>query len=142
MYFASIAITLVLSVSGAVYGAPTAKRDSTSTVPPQVCTGTNGSGTCTNLNFSAADSNGTPKDKTVQDCTNVSNAKSMVMDVSDDCETFPFADCQFINPADNSDIGVVSEFFSDDSGDLSSAGTIKSISCTRIDGLVNGLFPQ
>jgi hypothetical protein len=58
--------------------------------------------------------------------------------------THSFADCQFINPADNTDIQVVHEIFSDEpeAGDLSSVGTIASISCTRIDGLVNGLFPQ
>ncbi|KAJ6532405.1 hypothetical protein B0H19DRAFT_1241825 [Mycena capillaripes] len=141
MYFASIALTLVLSLSGAVYGAPmNSKRDSTSTVPPQVCTGTNGSGTCTNLNFAPTDSNGVPKDNS-PDCTNVSGAKSLVMDVSDDCETFPFPNCQFIN---GDDIEVVHEIFSDEpeAGDLSSVGTIASISCSRIDGLVNGLFPQ
>ncbi|KAJ7910761.1 hypothetical protein B0H13DRAFT_2660846 [Mycena leptocephala] len=140
MYFASIALTFVLSLSGVVYGAP---AEGQHYAPPQVCTGTNGSGTCTNLNFAAADSNGVPKDNSPF-CTNVSNAKSLIMDVSDDCETFPFADCQFINPADNTDIGVVHELFSDEpeAGDLSSVGTIASISCTRIDGLVNGLFPQ
>ncbi|KAJ7689396.1 hypothetical protein B0H17DRAFT_636725 [Mycena rosella] len=139
MYFASIALTLVLSLSGVVYGAPM-PRD---TNPPQVCTGTNGSGTCTNLNFAPTDSNGNPKDSSPS-CTNVSNAKSLVMDVSDDCETFPFSDCVFINPANPDDIGVVNEVFSDEpeAGDLSSIPQIASISCSRIDGLVNGLFPQ
>ncbi|KAK7062313.1 hypothetical protein R3P38DRAFT_3167306 [Favolaschia claudopus] len=139
MYFASIAFTLVLSLSGVVYGAPTAKQ----TKPPQVCTGVNGSGTCTNLNFAPTDSNGVAKDNS-PDCTNVSNAKSLVMDVSDDCETFPFANCEFIDPNDKSNILVVHEVFSDEpqAGDLSSVGTVKSISCSRIDGLVNGLFPQ
>ncbi|KAJ7193637.1 hypothetical protein GGX14DRAFT_477719 [Mycena pura] len=140
MYFASIALTFVLSLSGAVYGAPMTRANTT---PPQVCTGTNGSGTCTNLNFVATDSNGNPKDNS-PDCTNVSNAKSLIMDVSDDCETFPFADCQFIDPADNTDIQVVHEIFSDEpeAGDLTSVGTVASISCSRVDGLVNGLFPQ
>ncbi|KAK7053619.1 hypothetical protein R3P38DRAFT_2851276, partial [Favolaschia claudopus] len=125
MYFASIALTLVLSVSGAVYGAP-AKRAG----PPQVCTGTNGSGTCTPLNFQTTDSNFKAKDNN-PDCTNVSGAASMVMDISDVCDTFPFADCDFIN---GDDIGVVSEFFSDTSADITDRA-IASISCSRVDGL-------
>jgi hypothetical protein len=40
------------------------------------------------LNFAPADSNGVPKDNSSSG-TNVSNAKSLIMDVSDDCEIFP-----------------------------------------------------
>ncbi|KAK7039846.1 hypothetical protein R3P38DRAFT_2614458 [Favolaschia claudopus] len=139
MYFASIAVTLALSVSGVVYGAPTMKRDSTSTIAPKACTGLNGTGTCVDLNFSPTDSNGVRKDKNRAECTNVSDPKSMVLDEADVCNTFPFADCDFIN---GDDVRVVSEFFISTQGDLTSAGPIKSISCTRVDGLVDGLFPQ
>jgi hypothetical protein len=57
---------------------------------------------------------------------------------------FRFKDCDFINPANPDDIRGVSEIFSNDAEarDLSSFGRLASISCTRIDGLVNGFFPQ
>ncbi|KAJ7489040.1 hypothetical protein FB451DRAFT_1552951 [Mycena latifolia] len=123
MFFsASIAFTVVLSLSGiAVRSAPVVARDD---FVPTACTGPNGTGTCTALKVA---------DDTPSSCTNVSNVRSLVLNVDNDCVSFPFADCDFGD-------SFATEHFSDDSSDLSIA--IQSISCSAVPGLVNGLFPQ
>ncbi|KAJ7100841.1 hypothetical protein B0H15DRAFT_796526 [Mycena belliarum] len=128
MFFsASIAITFVLSLSGiAVRSAPLAARED---FVPQACTGTKGSGTCTPIKVG---------DVTADACTNVSNVRSLKMNVDNDCVSFPLPNCTFDFADSNS---FASEHFSNDSDDLS-ATTIQSITCQAVPGLVNGLFPH
>ncbi|KAJ6598147.1 hypothetical protein DFH09DRAFT_53571 [Mycena vulgaris] len=130
MFFsASIAFTFFLSLSGvAVHSAPIVARE----FVPQACTGPNGTGTCTPLNVAPSNPPPLPAINPAA-CTNVSNVRSLVLNVDDDCVSFPFPNC---------DIGdsFATEHFSDDSGDLTIA--IQSISCEAFPGLVNGLFPQ
>ncbi|KAJ7293952.1 hypothetical protein C8J57DRAFT_1491301 [Mycena rebaudengoi] len=126
MFFsASIAFTLLLSFTGAVQGAPLTTRRG----PPPVkaCTGINGTGDCTILNVSVNDGNGL--------CTNVSNPKSLVMNIDNVCASFPNPNCDFTG-------GFVREFFPSTSGEFPNDGEIRSFSCSQTDGLVDGLFPQ
>ncbi|KAJ7131430.1 hypothetical protein C8R44DRAFT_871923 [Mycena epipterygia] len=130
MFFsASIAFTFVLSLPGiAVHSAPIAARD----FVPQACTGTNGSGTCTPLNVASPNPTGPAINPAA--CTNVSNVGSLVLNVDNDCVSFPNPDCSIGD-------SFATEHFSDDSGDLTGI-QIQSISCEADPGTVNGLFPQ
>ncbi|KAJ6612864.1 hypothetical protein B0H10DRAFT_274975 [Mycena sp. CBHHK59/15] len=80
LFSASIAFTFVLSLSGiAVHSAPIVhKRDLV-----QACTGPNGSGECVVLNVAAQDAS------LAAGCTNVSGISSLIMNVDDDCVSFP-----------------------------------------------------
>ncbi|KAJ7917093.1 hypothetical protein B0H13DRAFT_2322702 [Mycena leptocephala] len=132
MFFsASIAFTFFISLSGIAHGAPVTLR--AATVDLQVCDGTNGSGTCTPLNFVLGNSEGVSND--AASCTNVSNAKSLIMDLEDDCTLFEFDDC-------NVGSSFAREIFQSDDVTNNLPPTVKSISCQRVDGLVNGLFPD
>ncbi|KAJ7176897.1 hypothetical protein C8R46DRAFT_1030149 [Mycena filopes] len=132
MFFsASIALTFVLSLSGiAVRSAPIAAR---ADFVPQACSGPNGSGTCVDLNVAPRNQ---PTDAAA--CTNVDSPVSLVMNVDNDCVSFPNADCNL--DFEKGDFAV--EHFSSDDNINSLAPGIKSISCQAFDGLVNGLFPQ
>ncbi|KAJ7283295.1 hypothetical protein C8J57DRAFT_1217752 [Mycena rebaudengoi] len=127
MFFsASIAFTFLLSLSAAVNGAPLSKK----AVVPQVCTGSKGSGVCTPLNVSE----GNPSA-----CTNVvGEVKSLILNPDDVCVSTQNLDCTIVAP--DGGISVAVEHFSDDKDDLEPG--VRSISCSRFEGLVNGLFPQ
>ncbi|KAJ7724322.1 hypothetical protein DFH07DRAFT_855034 [Mycena maculata] len=133
MFFsASIAFTFVLTLSGMpVHSAPVVARD----FVPQACTGTNGSGTCTPLNVASPNTSGPANNPAA--CTNVSGIQSLVLNVDNDCVTFPLPDCTLDFSDPNS---VATEVFSDGQGDLTQV--IQSVSCQAVPGLVNGLFPQ
>ncbi|KAJ7489028.1 hypothetical protein FB451DRAFT_1223527 [Mycena latifolia] len=131
MFFsASIAFTFVLSLSGiAVRSAPVAQR---ADFVPQACTGPSGTGTCTPLNVASPQPPPLPAINPAA-CTNVSNVRSLVLNVDNDCVSFPFPDCSIGD-------SFATEHFSDDSDDLTIP--IQSISCEADPGTVNGLFPQ
>ncbi|KAJ7687734.1 hypothetical protein B0H17DRAFT_1332350 [Mycena rosella] len=137
MFFsASIAFTFVLSLSGiAVHSAPVAQR---ADFVPTACTGPNGTGTCTPLNVASPQPPPLPAINPAA-CTNVSNVRSLVLNVDNDCVSFPTPDCTLDFSDPNS---FATEHFSDDSdvGDLTIP--IASISCEADPGTVNGLFPQ
>ncbi|KAJ7182915.1 hypothetical protein C8R43DRAFT_16795 [Mycena crocata] len=129
MFFsASIAFTFVLSLSGiAVHSAPIAARED---FVPQACTGVKGSGTCTPLNVASPQPPPLPAINPAA-CTNVSNVRSLVLNLDNDCVSFPLPNCQIGD-------GFATEHFSNDSDDL--APGIQSISCEADPGFENGLL--
>ncbi|KAJ6561897.1 hypothetical protein B0H19DRAFT_1142962 [Mycena capillaripes] len=133
MFFAA-SIAFFLSVSGIAQGAPTVKRDGT--VPLQVCTGVSGTGSCTPLNFVFGNSEGVSNDPA--SCTNVSGAHSLIMDISDDCTLLMFPNCVVGLGVDD----IAREIFQSDDITNDLPGNVQSISCQRVPGLVNGLFPD
>ncbi|KAJ7264368.1 hypothetical protein C8J57DRAFT_1718746 [Mycena rebaudengoi] len=128
MFFsASIAFTLLLSFTGVVQGAPLATTRAPNPPPIKACTGINGTGDCTILNVSINNGSGV--------CTNVSNAKSLVLNIDNSCVSFPKPNCDF-------DVtqGGVAQFFPSDSSELPDG--ILSFECNQLDGIVDGLFPE
>ncbi|KAJ7283297.1 hypothetical protein C8J57DRAFT_1709728 [Mycena rebaudengoi] len=128
MFFsASIAFTLLLSLSATVSSAPLSNR----AVVAQVCSGSKGTGACTPLNIG---------DNSPADCTEIAGvATSLILNVDNSCVSFQNPGCSIVAP-DGSVNTVAREHFSDDAGDLEPG--VRSISCSVTPGLVNGLFPQ
>ncbi|KAJ7161178.1 hypothetical protein C8R46DRAFT_1194484 [Mycena filopes] len=135
MFFsASIALTFVLSLSGiAVHSAPI-KIAARADFVPQACSGPNGSGTCVDLNVAQPNETGPAINPAA--CTNVDSPVSLVLNVDNDCVSFPNADCQL--DFENGDFAT--EHFSNDDDINSLAPGIKSISCEADPGFVNGLL--
>ncbi|KAJ6605253.1 hypothetical protein DFH09DRAFT_1121054 [Mycena vulgaris] len=133
MFFsASIALSLVFAFSGiAVHSAPV-KLAVRGDFVPQACSGPNGTGTCTPLNVTLGDGRGS--------CTNLDFlAKSLILNVDNDCVSTKNADCT-IDFNDENDFAV--EHFSSDPDINDLSVVVKSVSCQAIPGLVNGLFPD
>ncbi|KAJ7922666.1 hypothetical protein B0H13DRAFT_2267411 [Mycena leptocephala] len=135
MFFsASIALTFVLSFSGiAVHSAPVAIAAREDFVP-QACSGPNLTGTCTPLNVASSNPTGPAINPAA--CTNVSNPKSLKLNVDNDCVSFPLPDCQI----DFESGGFATEHFSDDQDINNLQTAIASISCEADPGFVNGLL--
>ncbi|KAJ7138827.1 hypothetical protein C8R46DRAFT_1136312 [Mycena filopes] len=134
MFFsASIALTFVLSLAGvAVHSAPiqiAARAD----FVPKACSGPNGSGTCVNLNLAQPNLTGAAANAAA--CTNVDSPVSLVLNIDNDCVSFPNADCKldFVNHE------FATEHFSNDDDINNLAPGIKSISCQADPGFVNGI---
>ncbi|KAJ6631963.1 hypothetical protein B0H10DRAFT_2206369 [Mycena sp. CBHHK59/15] len=87
MFFSvSIALTF-FSFSGlSVHSAPVVPRAMDTDVVALACTGVNGSSTCTPFNISH-------NDFTANGCTDVVNAKSLVLNPDNDCISSSTADC-------------------------------------------------
>ncbi|KAJ6461394.1 hypothetical protein C8R45DRAFT_1220782 [Mycena sanguinolenta] len=118
MFFA-LAITSFLSLSGVVHGTPLKRADPSN--GPLQCTGTNGSGSCTPLNFIDLATGGN------NGCTVITAPIGSVLTIeSDNCLGFQAANCS----ADGH--GDVFRIDESDENDLTDK-TIGSIFCQRND---------
>ncbi|KAJ7869742.1 hypothetical protein B0H14DRAFT_273216 [Mycena olivaceomarginata] len=116
MFFA-VVITSFLSLSGAVYGTPLKRADPTN--GPLQCTDTNGSGSCTPLNFIDLATG------TTNGCTVITAPVGSVLKIrSDNCLGFQDANCD--------GQGNVFRIDDSDKNDLTDK-TIGSIFCQRND---------
>ncbi|KAF7292566.1 hypothetical protein MIND_01153900 [Mycena indigotica] len=144
MFFrASIAFALIAASSlslTAVFSAPVAApnsvvgfeaRAAAADFVPLACARPNLQGNCIALGTTKGDGPGT--------CTNlIFEAKSLRLNLNNDCVSFPGRDCKL--DFDKGESAV--EHFSNDADINDLKLKIVSVSCQSIPGLVNGLFPQ
>ncbi|KAJ7790751.1 hypothetical protein B0H14DRAFT_3161261 [Mycena olivaceomarginata] len=87
MFSASIAFTFFLSLSGIALSAPMAETRAATVQQIQACSGVNGTGNCTPINFAPGVNEG---DFDPAGCTNITDidVKSFIMDVEDVCTLY------------------------------------------------------